>query len=172
MTVSIQTSRRDPRGYRLTTEFLVSEPREQVFEFFADAFQLERITPAWLHFSVQTPRPIEMTIGTRIDYKLRLHGLPIRWRSKISEWQPPFRFVDEQLKGPYRYWHHVHTFERADGGGTLVRDIVHYAVPFGFIIHPLLVRRDLTKIFEYRRETMGRIFKLIPSRTDASVTTS
>ena len=144
-------------GHCLTTELLVGEPREQVFNFFADAFQLETLTPPWLHFSVQTSPPIEMHAGRLIDYKLRLHGIPIRWRSKISDWQPPFQFVDEQVKGPYSYWHHLHTFEEVSGG-TLVRDVVNYAVPLGFITHPLLVRGDLTKIFEFRRQTMGRIF--------------
>ncbi len=157
MTLLIETSDRDPRGFRLTTELLVREPREQLFEFFADAFQLETITPPWLHFVVQTPRPIDMRAGTLIDYKLRLHGLPIRWRSKISTWEPPFQFIDEQVRGPYRYWQHLHTFDEVDGG-TLVRDTVHYAVPFGFIMQPLLVRRDLTKIFQYRRDTMSRLF--------------
>ncbi len=157
MTVSITNSDQDPRGFQLTTELLVEEPRSEVFAFFADAYQLDTITPPWLLFSVQTPRPIEMFAGTLIDYKLRLHGLPIRWRSKISSWEPPFQFVDEQVKGPYRYWHHLHTFDEVNGG-TMVRDIVHYSVPFGFISHPLLVRRDLTTIFEYRQETMCRIF--------------
>ena len=157
VTVAIRKSDRVSAGYCLTTELLVAEPREQVFEFFADAFQLETITPPWLHFSVRTPRPLEMEAGTMIDYKLRLHTLPVRWRSQISEWQPPFRFVDEQVQGPYRYWHHLHTFEENESG-TLVGDIVHYAVPLGFILHPLLVRPDLTKIFEYRREMMSRVF--------------
>ena len=88
-----------------------------------------------------------------IDYRLRLHGLPIRWQSKISNWDPPSHFVDEQTKGPYQCWHHLHTFEDADGG-TLVRDTVHYALMLGFILHPLLVRRDLSKIFEFRREIL------------------
>ena len=157
MTVAIAKSDRDSRGYCLTTELLVAEPREEVFEFFADAFQLETITPPWLHFSVQTPRPIVMTPGTLIDYRLRLHGVPVRWRSKISSWEPPYQFVDEQVKGPYRYWHHLHTFEEVDQG-TLVRDIVNYAIPLGFLMHPLLVRGDLVKIFSFRRETMSRIF--------------
>jgi len=157
MTVSISKSTRDPRGHCLSTELQVTEPRQQVFEFFADAFQLETITPPWLHFSVETPRPIDMCNGTLIDYKLRLHGLPIRWRSRISLLKPPFQFVDEQVKGPYRYWHHLHTFDDAEGG-TLIRDLVHYAVPLGFITHPLLVRRDLTRIFGFRREEMCRIF--------------
>ncbi|MCA9122943.1 MAG: SRPBCC family protein [Planctomycetaceae bacterium] len=145
------------RGYCLTTELRVPEARDRVFEFFADAYQLEAITPPWLHFSVLTPRPIEMCPGRLIDYRLRLHGVPIRWRSKISDWQPPFQFVDEQLKGPYHYWHHQHTFEEVSDG-TLVRDVVNYAVPLGFILHPLLVRRDLTRIFEFRRDALGSVF--------------
>lgn len=157
MDIAIQTSDRDPSGYRLITELLVKEPREQVFEFFADALQLETITPPWLHFSVQTPRPIIMKEGTRIDYKLRLHGVPIRWQSKISSWDPPFQFVDEQVKGPYRYWHHLHTFEAVDEG-TLVQDVVHYSVLLGYVLHPLIVRRDLITIFDFRRQTLGRIF--------------
>ena len=131
--------------------------REQVFDFFADAFQLETITPPWLHFSVQTPRPIAMAKDVLIDYKLRLHGFPIRWQSRISCWEPPFQFIDEQVRGPYRYWHHLHTFEEFEGG-TLVRDVVHYSVLLGAIMHPLIIRRDLTKIFEYRHDVMSRIF--------------
>jgi ligand-binding SRPBCC domain-containing protein len=164
MRVMIGKSDRDPSGYRLTTELLVKEPREQLFEFFADAFQLETITPPWLHFSVQTPQPIVMQPGTLIDYKLQLHGLPIRWRSKISDWDPPLQFIDEQVKGPYRYWHHLHSFDEVDGG-TLVRDIVHYAVPFGFITHPLLIRCDLTKIFQHRHESMSSLFTPLTNNT-------
>jgi ligand-binding SRPBCC domain-containing protein len=170
MTIQIDTSEHDRRGYRLSTELLVAEPREKVFEFFADAYQLEAITPPWLHFSVQTPRPIVMQTESLIDYKLRLHGFPVRWRSKISQWEPPLQFVDEQVKGPYRYWHHRHTFDEVDDG-TLVRDIVHYAVPFSFVTHPLLVRRDLTKIFEYRRETLCHIFTPITNNTSPEAAT-
>lgn len=157
MTVHIEKCT-DRKGYRLTTELLVAEPRSEVFAFFADAFQLETITPPWLNFSVQTPRPIEMRAGVEIDYRLRLHALPIRWRSRISEWEPPLRFVDEQVRGPYTHWHHLHTFEET-AEGTLVSDIVHYQVPLSFIAHPLLVRRDLTRIFQYRRETMRKKFR-------------
>jgi ligand-binding SRPBCC domain-containing protein len=164
MTIMLEKSNRNPNGYRLKAELLVVEPVSQVFEFFADAFRLETIIPPWLHFSVQTPRPVEMHAGTLIDYTLRLHGLPIRWQSKISNWQPPFRFVDEQVKGPYRYWHHLHTFEESRGG-TLVRDIVHYDLTLGFILHPLLIRRDLQKIFEFRREILSRIFTPSPNST-------
>jgi ligand-binding SRPBCC domain-containing protein len=168
MDVAIERSNRERKGYRLIAEVLVAEPRERVFEFFADAFQLETITPPWLNFSVLSPRPIAMHAGALIDYKLRLHGLPIRWRSRISDWDPPLQFVDEQVKGPYRYWHHAHTFEEVDGG-TLVRDVVHYAVPLGFLVHPLFVRRDLTRIFQFRRETLSRVFTPIASRPGLQV---
>ena len=157
MTVKIEKSKRDRGGFRLTTELAVAAPLEEVFDFFADAFQLETITPPWLHFTVQTQRPIAMRQGTEIDYKLRLHGLPIRWRSTISLWDPPCQFVDEQVQGPYRHWRHRHTFERVEGG-TRVCDTVDYAVPLGFIMHRLLVRRDLTTIFKYRRDALERRF--------------
>jgi ligand-binding SRPBCC domain-containing protein len=135
-----------------------------VFDFFADAFRLEAITPPWLHFRVLTPRPIKMGVGLRIDYRLRLHGWPIRWQSQISTWNPPYEFVDEQVRGPYRYWHHRHAFEEV-AEGTLVRDEVHYAVPLGRIMHPLLVRRDLIRIFEFRGEAIGRWYS--PDRQPA-----
>jgi ligand-binding SRPBCC domain-containing protein len=156
MIVTIEKSDLDPRGYRLTTELRLAAPREKVFAFFSDAFQLETITPPWMHFSVQTPGPIEMQSGTLIDYKLRVHGWPMRWRSRISLWEPPLQFVDEQVKGPYRYWLHLHAFQDVDGG-TLVRDVVHYSLPLRRILHPLLVRRDLVRIFEYRRATMSQM---------------
>jgi len=132
-------------------------PPEEIFPFFADAENLDLITPPWLHFRIVTPRPIEMNVGTTIDYRLRLHGLPLRWRTLIKEWQPPHRFVDEQVRGPYRRWIHEHTFEPCDGG-TLARDVVHYALPLDFIFHPLFVRRDIEKISAFRRESLCRRF--------------
>lgn len=131
--------------------------RNEVFDFFADAFNLEAITPPWLSFSVKTPAPIVMSTGTLIDYRLRLHGIPITWQTLISVWEPPFRFVDQQLRGPYRVWHHEHTFEEQDGG-TLVRDTVDYAVPGGAFIHWLLVRRDVSRIFDYRTQQLKAYF--------------
>jgi ligand-binding SRPBCC domain-containing protein len=128
-----------------------------LFDFFADAFQLERITPPWLHFHVTTPAPIVMTPGTTIDYRLRLRGIPIRWRSEISVWEPPLRFVDRQLRGPYRHWHHEHTFREQDGG-TLVVDHIDYRVPGGALIHRGFVRPHLQRIFEFRRETLACLF--------------
>ena len=103
---------------------------EEVFGFFADAFNLEAITPPWLRFRVVTPRPIEMAEGALIEYRLALHRVPVRWLTRIEAWEPGRRFVDVQIKGPYRLWHHTHTFEPADGG-TLVRDRVRYALPLG-----------------------------------------
>ena len=128
-------------------------PPEEVFAFFGDARNLNAITPPWLHFQIVTPRPIEMRAGTLIDYRLRVRGLPLRWRTCIREWQPPYCFVDEQTRGPYRQWIHTHTFEARDGG-TLARDHVRYAVPFDFIVHPLFVRSDIERIFAFRQQAL------------------
>jgi len=125
---------------------------ETVFGFFADAGNLESITPPWLAFHIVTPRPIEMRQGALIEYELKLHGLPISWLTRIDEWQPGVRFVDAQIHGPYALWHHTHEFE-ADGDGTIVRDTVRYALPYGVLgglAHLAFVRRDLEKIFDYR----------------------
>ena len=132
-------------------------PPEQLFPFFADASNLDALTPPWLNFQIVTPKPIEMRAGALIDYQLRVHGLPLRWRTRINVWQPPHGFEDEQLRGPYRQWIHDHTFE-AQNGGTLARDIVRYAVPFDFIAHRWLVRPDVEKIFQYRAEALQKRF--------------
>ena len=147
----------DPRGYRLTTEIRLPTPLADVFEFFSNAYNLEEITPPWLHFALLTPAPIDMKRGTLIDYRLRLHGLPIRWRTKITVWEPPHRFVDEQLRGPYRYWRHEHDFEERDGE-TIARDQVDYSVLGGALIHRLLVKSDLRRIFDYRGNVLARRF--------------
>jgi ligand-binding SRPBCC domain-containing protein len=132
-------------------------PPVEAFPFFADARNLERITPPWLHFSVLTPDPIAMGEGTLIDYRLRLHGVPLRWRTRITVWDPPRRFVDEQVRGPYRLWRHEHRFD-PDGGGTRARDRVEYAARGGALAAALLVRRDLDRIFDYRRAALEEIF--------------
>jgi len=132
-------------------------PRDEVFPFFADAFNLERITPPLLRFRVVSTSPIEMRQGTLIDYRLRIHGLPVRWQSEITIWEPPHRFVDEQRRGPYRQWCHEHSFEERDGG-TVCRDVVRYAAPGGTLVHRWLVEPDVRKIFEFRRAELARIF--------------
>lgn len=144
-------------SYRIVKSLWVPRPIDDVFEFFGNAANLELMTPPWLAFKIVTPEPIEMRPGTTIDYRISLRGLPMRWRSEITTWKPPFEFVDEQLKGPYRRWHHRHTFESRDGG-TLVGDEVNYDVLGGDLIHTLFVEGDLRKIFAFREETMLRLF--------------
>ncbi len=137
----------------------LSRPPEEVFTFFADALNLERITPPWLGFSVVTREPIEMRAGTLIDYRLKLHGIPLSWHTEIALWDPPRRFVDVQLSGPYRVWHHTHAFE-PDGDGTIMRDVVRYGLPLGPIgelARLVLVRRDLDGIFDLRQEEVARL---------------
>lgn len=139
---------------------LIPRPRAAVFPFFADARNLERITPPYLRFVVVTPGPIEMRAGALIDYKLGLYGLGFRWRTQIEEWRPPEFFVDVQLRGPYRRWHHRHSFEEVSGG-TLMRDVVEYEVGWGWAgaaARRLFVRRSVERIFEYRNRVIGEMF--------------
>jgi ligand-binding SRPBCC domain-containing protein len=131
-------------------------PAQDVFNFFSDAFNLELLTPPWIQFRVITPPPIEMHQGTVIDYRLKLRGIPVRWQSQITVWEPPYRFVDEQLRGPYRKWVHRHTFIESNGG-TLARDHVDYAVPGRVLVRKLLVERDLRKIFQYRQQKLREV---------------
>ena len=152
--------RRHPtqRGwYRLTARIWLPVSRERIFEFFSDAFQLESITPPWLSFRVLSTAPIEMRVGTRIDYRLRVHGLPLRWQSEITVWEPLQRFVDVQRRGPYRQWIHEHTF-RAERGGTWVEDHVDYAVWGGAVVNRLFVQKDVERIFRFRRQRLGEVF--------------
>jgi ligand-binding SRPBCC domain-containing protein len=139
------------------TERWLPLPPEELFPFFADAANLDFITPPWLHFHIVTPPPIEMRQGKLIDYRLRMRGLPLRWRTLIKEWQPPHRFVDEQIRGPYQQWIHEHTFEARDGG-TLARDVVRYVVPLDWLVHRWFVRPDIKKIFQFRTEALRRRF--------------
>jgi ligand-binding SRPBCC domain-containing protein len=143
----------------LEREQLVPRAVGEVFEFFAGARNLERITPPWLRFEVLTPEPIAMAPGTLIDYRLRLRGIPLRWLSRIEEWEHERGFVDRQLRGPYRLWHHRHEFV-ACAGGTIVRDRVRYALPLGWLgalAHAAFVRRDLERIFDHRRAAVRRL---------------
>ena len=146
-----------PRGYRLETSLRLPAPLTEVFDFFARAENLETITPPRLRFEILTPTPIEMQVGRLIDYRLRLHGIPLRWRSEITVWDPPHRFVDEQRRGPYRWWTHRHTFE-ADGHATIVHDRVDYGVSGGALIHTVFVARDLRAIFSFRARVLKDIF--------------
>jgi ligand-binding SRPBCC domain-containing protein len=133
---------------------------EDVFPFFAEALNLERITPPWLAFRVTTPGTVEMGPGTLIEYRLRLHRVPVRWLTRIEVWEPPLRFVDAQIRGPYRAWRHEHTFT-AEDDGTLMRDRVEYELPLGPLgaaAHALLVRRDLERIFDHRRAAVATYF--------------
>jgi ligand-binding SRPBCC domain-containing protein len=140
---------------------LVPRSRAQVFPFFAAAENLERITPSAVGFRILTPLPIEMRKGAVIDYRIMLSHVPVRWRTEITEWQPDERFVDLQLQGPYRYWHHLHEFRDAPGGGTEMYDRVDYELPFGPLgtaVHALFVRRMLNGIFEHRRRVIAELF--------------
>ena len=139
--------------FALRNEVWLPRPIDEVFEFFSDAYNLETLTPPILRFEVLTPDPIRMETGTLIDYKLRLRGLPVRWQSEITAWEPPHRFVDEQRRGPYSMWVHEHTFVEKDGG-TLAKDNVDYAVLGGALVNRLFVARDVRKIFEYRTERL------------------
>jgi ligand-binding SRPBCC domain-containing protein len=142
----------------LTREQIIPGDPDDVFGFFADAFNLEAITPPWLRFRVVTPGPIDMRPGALIEYRLRLHGVPIRWLTRIEVWKPGVRFADVQLRGPYRVWHHTHSFER-HSKGTLARDTVRYELPLGplgRLAHSAFVRRDLERIFDFRQAEVAR----------------
>jgi len=138
----------------LRRELWVPNPISEVFDFFSRAENLERITPPWMQFKILTPLPITMKPGATIAYALRVHGIPMRWLTEIERWNPPFEFVDVQAKGPYKLWRHTHRFSEVRGG-TLIEDVVEYALPFGWIgrlVHRLQVSRDLAKIFDYRTQ--------------------
>lgn len=150
----------------LETSLVLPVARPTVFAFFADAANLEAITPPELKFRITTPLPIAMREDAIIDYRLSLRGIPFRWRTRIALWEPPHRFVDLQERGPYALWEHTHTFDEAAHGGTLVRDRVRYRLPLGPLGELALpiVRRDLTRIFGYREVRVRQLL------TDPSVT--
>jgi len=136
------------------SEQWIPRPPEEVFSFFSDAKNLELITPPWLNFKILDQSSPQIQSGTILNYKLKIHGIPVRWKTEILVWEPPFRFVDVQLKGPYSLWHHTHLFEAKDGG-TLMKDIVRYRVPLGMlgrILTGAWVRRDIRGIFEHRSQ--------------------
>jgi len=132
-------------------------PRNEVFEFFSNAFNLEELTPSSLHFHVLTPTPIRVQQGLEIDYRLKIRGIPVRWRSKITVWDPPHRFVDEQVRGPYRLWIHEHRFTEQQGG-TTCEDSLQYAPLGGTLINKLFVAREVSQIFAYRSQRLQHLF--------------
>lgn len=145
--------------YILERELVIELPRLEVFSFFADAANLERITPPELSFHIVTQQPIAIREGTLIDYKLRMRGIPMKWRTEISVWEPPYCFVDRQLSGPYRQWIHTHTFTEIDADTTLMNDEVRYRLPLeplGDAAH-FIVRRELEYIFDFRQRAVSEI---------------
>jgi ligand-binding SRPBCC domain-containing protein len=152
---------RSDRQYQLRSELVVPRSIEETFAFFEDPRNLSRITPPWLNFVIRTPEPLIMRLGAEFDYTIRWLGLPMGWKTIITAYEPPHLFVDEQARGPYRYWKHTHTFEPTPGG-TLVRDQVLYALPFGplgRLAHWMVVGRQLEEIFSYRRRVLLEIFQ-------------
>lgn len=146
--------------YKLRRQQFIPKNIETVFAFFADAANLEYLTPPWLHFKIRSQLPIIMKTGALIDYSIRWRLMPLTWQTEILEWTPPYRFVDQQIKGPYRLWHHTHTFE-VNAGGTLMTDFVRYALaygPLGSIARRLIVKRDLNAIFDYRFSRIAERF--------------
>ena len=145
------------KTHHLETEQWLPRGLDQVFKFFADPRNLERLTPPWLSFEILTRPDIQIKQGTLLDYRLRLRGIPLRWQSEITLWEPPHRFVDRQTKGPYSLWVHEHRFAE-NKTGTTVGDRVEYAVTGGALVHRFLVAPDLDKIFQYRRKVLDEIF--------------
>ena len=147
------------RTHRLERVQTIHRGSDEVFAFFADAANLERLTPPFLRFRILTALPIPMSAGTRIEYSLRLFGLPFTWRTLITQWEPGVSFVDEQESGPYALWRHTHRFE-SQGAKTIMHDLVEYAEPFGplgSVAHGLVVKRTVERIFDFRREATARL---------------
>jgi ligand-binding SRPBCC domain-containing protein len=154
---------RAPASFILQREQRIPRPIEEVFGFFADARNLEAITPEWLGFRILSPEPIHVRAGVAILYRLRWHGIPLRWVTEIESWNPPTEFIDVQAQGPYRLWNHTHRFQAVEGG-TLMRDLVRYALPFGplgRLAHAGLVESELKAIFDYRA---GRVADILGAR--------
>ncbi len=142
------------------SEQLVGRPVDEVFAFFSDANNLEAITPRQLNFQILTPGPIRLAAGARIDYQLKLYGVPVKWATLIERWEPPYTFIDVQLRGPYRVWRHTHRF-LAEGAGTRIVDDVDYELPLGPVgrlVEALWAGREVAKIFNYRAEVISRRF--------------
>ena len=147
--------------YNIKFSQFIPQPIDKVFAFFARPENLECITPKNLKFSIKTLSPIRMETGQIIDYNIKIKGFPLRWRSLISSYDPPYRFIDEQIRGPYSKWHHTHTFTK-ENGGTKIDDQIEYSLPFGLlgrITHSIWIKKDLEKIFEYRSKTIEKVFR-------------
>ena len=152
--------------YELNKTQYIKRSIEEVFSFFEKAENLALITPEKLAFKILTPTPIVMVKGTLIDYTIRLMGFPVHWRTLITKYNPPYEFVDEQIKGPYLFWHHTHTF-KAVNGGSEIKDKVKYSIPMGYLgqfIHKIWIKKDLEKIFEYRKAVIDKLFNQSDSR--------
>lgn len=145
--------------YLFRSSIIINKPREEVFAFFSHAENLERITPPELGFHIVTPRPIELKKGALIDYKLSMHGIPFRWRTEITLWEPPFEFEDTQLSGPYKQWVYRHRFTEPEPGKTLMEDEVRYRLPLEPLgdIGNFLIERQVTSIFEYRNKVVEEL---------------
>ena len=143
--------------FHFHSRVLLPRPLLEVSDFLCRAESLEPITPPWVHFTILTPLPIEMRQGLLIQYRIRVRGISYRWDSEISQWQPPYRFTDTQIRGPYRYWEHRHIFE-ATSEGTLVIDDITYRVPGGSLINRLYVAPELHRIFTYREAKLKELF--------------
>jgi ligand-binding SRPBCC domain-containing protein len=144
--------------YQLRCEMIVPKPVGEVFEVFENPYNLAIITPPWLHFLVTSKQKVDMRLGAEIDYRFRWLGVPMYWRTRITAYAPPKKFIDEALKSPYVFWRHLHTFEEVPGG-TLVRDQVDYQLPFGALgrmAHAIAVRRNLLAIFTFRQKALNR----------------
>jgi len=147
--------------YKLKAKQFIKQPIEEVFGFFSRPENLTKITPSNLNFKILTPSPLEMKQGTVIDYTIKLFKVPIHWRTLITTYEPPFKFVDEQMKGPYNFWHHTHMFKE-NSDGVEIFDEVHYSIPFGplgNLLHSLWIKKDLNHIFEYRKSVIENLFK-------------
>ncbi len=148
------------RTYLLERHQRVGVPQKRAFGLFSDALNLEPLTPPLLHFRILNPEPIEMETGALLDYRLRIRGFPIRWTTRIESWEPPARFSDIQLRGPYSLWEHTHTFEPDSDDGTVIGDVVRYALPLGplgRLAHAAFVRNDLERIFDFRQTKLAEL---------------
>ncbi len=148
---------REGRSYVVRASTVVPGTRDEVFAFFSDAANLEALTPKHLNFSIVSPQPVNIKQGAIIDYRLKLYGIPFGWQTEITVWEPPFRFVDEQRKGPYHYWIHEHSFVEQDAT-TLVQDHVCYSPWGGALVNALFVARDVEKIFNFRARRLQELF--------------